>query len=475
MADVRDFGAVGDGIQDDTAAIQHAVDDGDGVVEFGRGNYRISKTIVVQSKSCGRIAICGKGGTAKIMMWGEGPAISLEGTHGSTADPAGFRPEEWQKERMPTVRDVEIEGRNPNADGIKINGVMQPTLTGLLVREVRHAVHITGRARNLVIDHCHFYHNTGVGVFLEEVNLHQSIIADSHISYCRLGGIRIEDSEIRNLQITGNDIEYNNVRSHKDLDDEPSADIYIDVGEKGTVREGTISSNTIQATYSQNGSNIRIIGSDQNRLGKKAGSVMPIVNHRAGMWTISGNLIGSQDNNVHLTNVRGVVMTGNYVYSGHHRNVLIQGSRNIVIGSNCMGHNPDYRKNELATGIRLENCEGCNVSGLLIEDAEAGKHTVPNTVPIKREALIEIMNCRRVSLSGVQVLDPTPVGIRLHQCQDTVLTGCTVIDDRIPQKMTMPILWTGEGTGNMITGCRMGKGSEGDMKIPETVQVIGNA
>jgi hypothetical protein len=102
-------------------------------------------------------------------------------------------------------------------------------------------------------------------VHLEKLNLHQTIIADSHISYCRRGGIRIEDSEIRNLQITGNDIEYNNYRAFQesfadaDAEAEPTAEIYVDVV-NGSVREGTISSNTIQATYSSNGANIRFIG-----------------------------------------------------------------------------------------------------------------------------------------------------------------------------------------------------------------------
>lgn len=464
MANVKDFGAVGDGVTDDTDAIQHAFNDGDGLIEFDRGNYLISRPIEIVLKRTGRIGISGSGGTAKVLMSGEGPAFRLIGTHASTADPAGFKEMEWRRERNPMISDIEIEGTHPKADGIEITGVMQPILTGVLIREVRNALRIFDRARNVIVDRCNFYHNTGVGIFLDQVNLHQTIISNSHISYCRRGGIRIENSEIRNLQITGNDIEYNNFRSHPKHDDEPTAEIYIDVGEKGTVREGTISSNTIQATYSSQGSNIRMIGASD---GEKS-------NHRAGMWTISGNLIGSQKNNIHLTSVRGVTVTGNYIYSGHHRNILIEKSRNIVIGPNCMGHNPDYQKNELATGIRIEETENCNITGLLIEDAEAGRHTVANTVQIERDALLELVRCRRVNVTGCQILDPTPVGIFADDCSETSINHCTVLDDRNPQKMTTGIKWTGQGTGNRIFGCRIGKGTVAAIVADETVEQNSN-
>ena len=361
---------------------------------------------------------------------------------------------------MPTIDGIEIVGRHAKADGIRIEGVMQPTLTRLLLRELRTGIYVTKRARNLLIDHCHIYHNTGVGIHLENVNLHQACITGSHVSYCRLGGIRIDNSEIRNLQITGNDIEYNNNKAHRksfpDADAVPTAEIYIDVGD-GSVREGTIASNTLQATYSPGGANIRFIG--------KGGEV----NHKVGMWTISGNLIGSQMNNIHITSARGVTISGNYIYSGHHRNVLVEKSRNIVVGPNCFGHNPDYNKNELATGMRFEDSDSCNVSGVLIEDAEAGRHTVPGTVPLDREGLVELIRCNRFNISGTQVLDGTPYGIVLEDCSNTLINGCTVLEDRKEQKMRAAIFWRGEGAGNLVASSRIGRGSEGDLIAPAHV------
>ncbi len=192
MSNVRDFGAMGDGIFDDTNAIQHAMEEGGGLVVFPAGRYRLTRPIRIELSKVGPLSLVGDGATAKILHAGAGPAFHFVGSHEKSADPNSFLPRVWEKERMPMVSNIEITGLHPDSDGILLEGVMQPTLTGVMIRKVRHAVRVVKRARNLLIDHCHFYHNTGVGVFLDHCNLHQTIISGNHISYCRLGGVRIE-------------------------------------------------------------------------------------------------------------------------------------------------------------------------------------------------------------------------------------------------------------------------------------------
>ena len=474
MSNVRDFGVSGDGRTDESAALEHALHDGDGTLEFPPGTYRLSRTLHVDLARHGRFALSGQGGTAKLLMTGPGPAISLLAQHGGSADPKTFTPAEWDRERMPTISQIEIVGGHPEADGIRIEGVMQPTLAGVLIREVRTGVHITKRARNVVISHCHIYNNKGIGVHLDKVNLHQAIITGSHISYCRLGGIRIEGSEIRNLQITGNDIEYNNNAAHKvpGADGEPTAEIYIDSRE-GTVREGTISSNTIQATYSPGGSNVRFIGHPGPPL--KASEQAPASGdyaHKTGMFTISGNLIGSQETNIHLTSARGITITGNVIYSAFRRNLLVEGCRNIVVGSNAFEHNPDYKELELCTGIRFADSVDCMLTGVLIQDARAGQPTVKQAIPIEREGVVELIRCRRMNLSGCQVVEPTPVGIYLEDCANTLITGCTVLDARQPPLMRAAIRWKGTGTGSQIGVCRLGRGTAGTLMLEPNVPVV---
>src|SRR4051812_25859250 len=107
MSNVRDFGAKGDGKTDDTEALQHCLKDGNGLVEFPRGDYLISQPLVIDLAQRSRVGIKGTGGTAKLIMTGAGPALSLQGSHAGSADPADFKPEEWANERMPTVSEIE--------------------------------------------------------------------------------------------------------------------------------------------------------------------------------------------------------------------------------------------------------------------------------------------------------------------------------------------------------------------------------
>lgn len=452
MSNVREFGARGDGVMDDTEAIRHALADGDGVLEFPPGDYVVSQTIVVDFSKQKRCSIVGSAGTAKIKMTGAGPTFHFKGTHEKSADPAGFTPHIWSHERMPTASHIEIEGAHPEASGFWAEGTMEPTFVGVLLRELKDGIRIFRRARNVLISHCHIYHNRGVGVFLDHVNLHQAIITGSHISYCLRGGIKIIGSEIRNIQITGNDIEYN-----YDTTAEASADIWIDSSDgKATVREGTIASNTIQARYSPGGANVRMIGEN------------PENNHRAGMFTIAGNIIGSQETNLHLVACRGVAVTGNIIYSGHSRNVVLDGSRNIVLSGNSFDHNPDYGSKELCTGVRFENSRDVVFSGSIVHDCQTGKHTVATQKPLERTGLVEVVGCERININGCQILDGTPVGIDVADSKLVQIAANSILETRAVKQTAAAVRFRGTGSGHYVTGNLL---ADGEVSIAEGCEV----
>ncbi len=219
---VKSFGAKGDGVSDDAAVIQKAVDGKARTIRFPAGIYRISKTIEVDLDQVGWTAFVGDG-TARIVMTGPGPAIRFIGTHEGTADPASFKENVWVKQRMPRVSGLEIVGSHPAADGIEASGTMQLTVESTLLRELRHGVRLVKRNRNVLISACHIYHNGGAGVYLDHVNLHQTNIVGSHISYNGGGGVVVRGGEVRNVHISGCDIEAN-----MDTAGEPTANVLFD-------------------------------------------------------------------------------------------------------------------------------------------------------------------------------------------------------------------------------------------------------
>lgn len=447
MSNVRDFGAKGDGKTDDTAALSHAIQQGDGHLVFPRGDYLISRPLYVPLEHHGRICIDGSGGTAKLIMAGPGPALHLVGTHKKNALPANVADGVWKTERMPTVQGLEIEGRHAEADGIRVEGAMQPTFLGLLVRQCRHGIHVTKLNRNVLIANCHIYDNTGVGVFLDRVNLHQVSINSCHISYCKSNAISVIGSEIRNLQIVGNDIEY----SHNPKAE--TAEILLDARE-GTIREGTIVGNTIQANQSPGGANIRLLG------------VGPDKRTAVGMFAITGNLIGDQTTCLHLKNCRGVALSANCVYGGGQHALLAEESDHLVIGPNSFDHNSDY-KGKTTDRVVFRGCRNVTLTGLIVQHFHE---------PLEEPAAsLEIEGCENVSMTGCQIIGARVRGIAVRDSKVIRVADCTIRPHEGDKGFKAAVSVDDKSRNVMVVNNFVGKGSEGDVQVPKgSGMVAGN-
>jgi len=438
-ASVRDFGAKGDGVTDDTAAIEAAVRGAkDGAVEFPRGRYRLTRTVEVKLADVGPLGLIGKGGSATVIMAGPGPAFRVMGSHDKgTADPKSVKPVTWERERMPTLDGLEIVGAHPEADGVEFRNTMQPTVRGVLIRQVRHGLHFTARSRNVLIDGAHVYDCSGIGIFLEAVNIHQMIISASHISYCKQGGIKVLGSEIRNFQITGNDIEYNFSEGGP-----PSADIWFDLAGKGSVREGTISGNTIQALYSKGGANIRFTGIPGNPL-------------KVGVWSITGNHIANQETSIHLRDAAGVSITGNTFMRGFESQLVVERSRNIIVSGNVFDHNVDYftPTTQSIGGIVIDRSTAVIVSDNLIEGIEAG-------TPESGGAL-SVLDSREVTLSGNQVRAPKVRGVYIARSSNVRLTDTLVTEEPGRARMLAAVELSGPCPGTVVRNNTLARGTQG--------------
>jgi hypothetical protein len=437
--------AVADGKTDATAALQQAVDSGIGHIWLPKGTYRITKPIVVDLQQFGYTLISGDG-VARIEMAGPGPALKFVGTHFKSADPDGFQQEVWDRERMPLVDGLAIVGAHPEAIGIQAVGTMQLTISRVHVRKALHGIHLVQHNRNVVVADCHLYENRGVGVYYDDVNLHQSNISGCHISYNDGGGIVSRGGDVRNIQITGCDIE-----SNMSPLSPATANVLIDcTGSKNGTGEVAITGCTIQHNNPSSGSaNIRIIGRSEPARG------VELV--REGNVTITGNVLSDVKVNLHLKDCRGVAITGNTFWMGYEHDLLIEDCSNIVVGPNVFDRNPRYAYGNTAeanNGLVIRNSVDCTLTGLHI------------TSVWRKTAGLLIEDCKRFNVANCTILDCDNVGLVLKNVKDSRISGCLIRDDRPNAKSTS--LKASGGGGNMIIGNLLGSAPQ----IPDGIGMV---
>ena len=94
--------------------------------------------------------------------------------------------------------------------------------------------------------------------------------------------------------------------------------------------------------------------------------------------------------------------------------------------------------------IRLVDSKDCVIHGCTVQDeSEEGQAT--------GASLVEIENCRRISISGGQFLDGVPFGIDVKESSYVNIGGCSVLDTREKKKAKGSIRFTGEGEANVLS------------------------
>jgi len=413
-ADVRRFGARGDGKTDDTAAFQRAVDSKAGDIRIPKGIYRLTKTVVISLDAVGPTSVVGSG-TSKIVMEGPGPAFKFVGTHRGTADPKTVESRVWERQRTPVIDGIEIVGVHAKSEGIEASGTMQLTISRVVVRKTLHGIHLTVRNRNVIISDCHLYENRGAGIYLDDVNLHQINISNCHVSYNAAGGIVARAGNVRNIQITGCDIEGNMPPEPGGAS--PAANVLID-GRGGThaVAEVAITGCTIQHTQaSPDSANIRFIGPEKRP-------------ERWGNITISANVMSDVCFNIDLLRARGVTITGNVMWKGRKRDIRIAESCDVLLGPNVLDRNPRYwGQKDTVGGVLFSNCTDCTISGLHIVGVR------------KAQAGLILERSKWCNVTGSTILDCENAGILLKECEECRISGCMIRKPQAAKKKWVEI------------------------------------
>lgn len=392
--------------------------------------YRITRPIVVDLDKTGPFSLRGYG-RLRIVMDGPGPALQLVGTHAGSAAPETVHPNVWERQRMPLIDGLEIVGQHPDARGIELDGTMMATISRVVIRRCLHGIHLIQRNRNVVLSDCHLYENQGVGVYLDDVNLHQINITGCHISYNKGGGVVSRAGAVRNLHMTGCDIESNQGEAGP-----PTANVLIDCRESSSgTAEVAITGCTIQHnSKSPDSANIRFIGRS-----------LPLKNQQEdrnwGHLTITGNVLSDVSTNLHLQGCRGAVVQGNTMWMGFEHNLLVESCTDIVLGLNNLDRNPAYGGSgalSARNAVVFRDCSDCVISGLHV-------HHVLNG-----DAGIVLERCRWLNLSQCNIFECDGPGLLLRDCEFCQITNCLIRDRRPATKDYVAIQEVG-GRENSIS------------------------
>ncbi|MCB1120192.1 MAG: right-handed parallel beta-helix repeat-containing protein [Verrucomicrobiae bacterium] len=378
--------------QDKSAVLQKQIRETKGNLVLPAGEYHLSRTLDFDLSKLAASSIRCEGAVT-LVMHGAGPAIRMTGTHEGTAGPDTFKPETW-KERMPLIDGLEIVGAHPEADGIELIKTMQATITRVAVRKARHGIRLYERNRNVVIANCHLYENSGVGLYLDRVNLHQINVTGSHISYNRQGGVVLRDCVVRNLQITGCDIEGN---MPGDATPTRAANVWIDLSaqEEGTsVAEVSITGCTLQHSANQGrravlapgGANIRIVGRPE---------------YPVDTVTIGNNVLSDTSLSVDIDYAKDVVLTGNNFFTSMPQDLVVHRSERVLVNGNSFNPRQDWS----VGGIVFRDSKSCLFSN--------------NTVHGFRDPVAAILfeRCINSRISNC-ILTDIDHGIVMRDCQD---------------------------------------------------------
>lgn len=347
------------------------------------------------------------------------------------------------------VDGLEIVGSHPEASGIEATGTMQLTLTRVVVRKALHGIHLVNRNRNVIISNCHIYENGGVGIYYDNVNLHQSNIVGCHVSYNRMGGVVVRGGDVRNIQIGTCDIEGN----MGGPESEPTANILLD-STGGSIGEVAIVGCTIQHAHdAPNSANIRINGESTAR------PFTPETRH--GNITIADNVLSDVQVNVDVANTRGVTITGNTIWKGYAHNLRVANSDSIVVSNNVFDRNPRYHYGD-----------GQDARNSLVFTQSNGATICGNHVlGVNHEpAAIVVRSCRRFNIAGCTILDCGPCGLLLDDVSDSRVSDCLIRNELEDADNPQSLRVVG-GRGNMIVNNLLRESSSIDKN---SAHVFGN-
>lgn len=391
-------------LPDSTNALRERINANRGSLRLRTKLLRITETLEIDLTKHHAASVTAVAGVT-IVMDGPGPAFRFVGSHRGTAGPKTFKPATWN-ERMPLISGFEILGNHEQADGIELIRTVAPVVAAISIRNCRHGVHLVERNRNVVLSDCHVYGNAGVGVYLDDVNLHQINVSNCHISYNRAGGIVVRDGNVRNLQVSGCDIEANMPADETATN---TANILIDVsgspGDRGkSIAEIAITGCTIQHSANYSGAEDRTVAPGGSNIRLAGKEIYPIDS-----VTITGNVLSDTTTNIIVDYAHDIAISANTFFAPKPANLRVSHSQRVVVSGNTFNPRQFVRPGMIV----FKDCSDCLLSNSTLHQFDTS------------EGAVALERCSGFTLNAL-LLSDCGSGIVLRNCKDTTIANCRV-------------------------------------------------
>lgn len=324
IVSVKDFGAIGDGLSDDTKSIQDAIDyshnQGGGVVFFPIGKYNISSSLVLKEG----VTALGMGINSILNMQNLETRMMIAHSH-------------------TRIRDLFFEG-NRGEEEDDSNGTV--------------GVYIWQGITDVIIDGCYFHNTKSDGVYIMSAYAQETAKGDIIVRNCefvnngRQGlcavdyiNVLFEGNRIINARINGINLESNLTSNDFSIAAKVVNNFVLNSGDKGIWYQGSEINNPDKNSLHIFGFN-HIINSSTDGLFVGRGYDVVIQGN-----TIQGN--GETGNGIQITNSSfNISILGNTIRK-HNRGIYVDRWENISISGNIITDNVTDGISLFATGSSL--------------------------------------------------------------------------------------------------------------------------
>lgn len=372
----------GDGLVDDSSALQEIIDKSDGTIILQKGTYLIKKPLTIDTSIIKKF----DGAGSKFIIDGDFSALNVIGNCVvASSNPMAQNADVYSNNANSVIENCNITSKSIyEGTGIKLSNCFKTQVKNCFIYMLSNGIIMNKINRDIIICDNNIYGCYNNGIWMNSsLNLHQCNIYSNIISYCYYCVNFDNPEQIANFQIGCNDIELSSY-PERDLTNSLAIRFFSELGKNGMFGEIEIFGNTIQGHYESN--NIIKFDSDSRNIINISFVGNHVSNAKEALIEVDSELLNCQFNSNTFKDSDCVVSLDNSVNiftfnnnCSYNVNGILFASESsrldgVIISSNSANCNGNYN-------IKINSeFANCNISNNVFTDNNSSLYFCPKFV-----------------------------------------------------------------------------------------------